>query len=66
MFITATLSKTNVYEQEAILLTYKIYTVVDLRGFDNVKLPDFKGFHSQEVELPNDRRWGLEHYKVRN
>lgn len=66
LFITATLSKTNAYEQEAILLTYKIYTVVDLRGFDNVKLPDFKGFHSQEVELPNDRRWGLEHYKGRN
>ena len=66
LFITATASKTSVYEQEAILLTYKIYTVVDLRGFDNVKLPDFKGFHSQEVELPNDRRWGLEHYKGRN
>ncbi|WP_308551875.1 BatD family protein [uncultured Mediterranea sp.] len=66
LFITATASKTTAYEQEAILLTYKIYTVVDLRGFDNVKLPDFKGFHSQEVELPNDRRWGLEHYKGRN
>ena len=66
LFITSTLSKTNVYEQEAFLLTYKIYTVVDLRGFDNVKLPDFKGFHSQEVELPTNRRWGLEHYKGRN
>lgn len=66
LFITATASKTTAYEQEAILLTYKIYTVVDLRGFDNVKLPDFKGFHSQEVELPNDRRWGLDHYKGRN
>lgn len=66
LFITATASKTSVYEQEAFLLTYKIYTLVDLRMFDNVKLPDFKGFHSQEVELPNDRRWGLEHYKGRN
>lgn len=66
LFITATASKTTVYEQEALLLTYKIYTLVDLRMFDNVKLPDFKGFHSQEVELPNDRRWGLEHYKGRN
>lgn len=66
LFITATASKTNVYEQEAFLLTYKIYTLVDLQRFDNVKLPDFKGFHSQEVELPNDRRWGLEHYKGRN
>lgn len=66
LFITATASKTTVYEQEAFLLTYKIYTLVDLRSFDNVKLPDFKGFHSQEVELPNDRRWSLEHYKGRN
>lgn len=66
LFITATANKTTLYEQEAFLLTYKIYTLVDLRGFDNVKLPDFKGFHSQEVELPNDRKWSLEHYKGRN
>ena len=66
LFITSTINKTNVYEQEAILLTYKIYTQVDLRAFDNVKLPDFKGFHAQEVELPANRRWELEHYKGRN
>lgn len=66
LFIRAIASKTNVYEQEAFLLTYKIYTLVDLRGFDNVKLPDFKGFHSQEVELSNDRKWSLEHYNGRN
>ena len=66
LFILPTISKANVYEQEAFLLTYKIYTLVDLRGFDNVKLPDFKGFHSQEVELPGDRKWSLEHYKGRN
>lgn len=66
LFITSTLSKTSIYEQEAVLLTYKIYTLVDLRGFDGVKLPDFKGFHSQEVVLPNNRQWGLEHYKGRN
>ena len=66
LFITATASKTSVYEQEAFLMTYKIYTLVDLQRFDNVKLPDFKGFHSQEVELPNDRKWSLEHYKGRN
>ena len=66
LIITATTSKTTVYEQEAFLLTYKIYTAVDLRGFDNIKLPDFNGFHSQEIEQPNDRRWRLEHYKGRN
>lgn len=66
LFVTATASKVSVFEQEAFLLTYRIYTLVDLRGFDNVKLPDFRGFHSQEVELPNDRKWSLEHYKGRN
>ena len=65
LFITGSANKTKVYEQEAILLTYKIYTASDLRGFDNVKLPDFKGFHSQEVDIPN-RSWDLEHYNGRN
>lgn len=66
LMIISSVSKSNVYEQEAFLLTYKIYTAVDLRGFDNIKLPDFNGFHSQEVEQPSDRRWKLEHYKGRN
>ena len=66
LFITATASKTNLYEQEAFLLTFKIYTVVDLRSFSNVKLPDFKGFHSQEVELPSNPKWELENFNGRN
>lgn len=66
LFITATASKTHVYEQEALLLTYKVYALVDLRGFDNVKMPDFKGFHSQEVELPQTKQVSLEHYNGRN
>lgn len=65
LFITATASKTNVYEQEAILLTYKIYTLVDLRTLIP-KMPDLKNFHTQEVELPNQKTWSLEHYNGRN
>lgn len=66
LFITAIASKTNVYEQEAFLLTFKVFSLVELRGFDNVKLPDFKGFHSQEIELPSNAKWTLEHHKGRN
>lgn len=66
LFVTATTNKVNVYEQEAILLTYKVYTTVDLRGFEYVKLPDFNGFHSQEIELPQKKQFSLEHYKGRN
>jgi len=64
LFVTATATRTKVFEQEAFLLTYKIYTLVDVR-LSNIKWPDFKGFHSQEVELPQ-ASWKLEHYNGRN
>lgn len=66
LFITATASKTNVYEQEAFLLTYKIYTRESNLQLNNAKLPDFKGFHSQEIEMNSNARWTTEHYKGRN
>ena len=65
LFITATASKTDVYEQEAILLTYKIYTKVNLTQLHG-DMPDLKGFHTQEVELPSQKQWTLEHYKGSN
>lgn len=65
LFITASASKTKVYEQEAILLTYKVYTVVDLRQLLG-DMPDLKGFHTQEVELPAQKTFTLEHYNGRN
>ena len=65
LFMTATASKTNVYEQEAILLTYKVYTQVNLTAL-NGDIPDLKGFHTQEVELPNQKTFTLEHYNGRN
>jgi len=65
LFITATVSKTNVYEQEAILLTYKVYTVLNLTSLLG-KMPDLKGFHTQEVELPRSKTFSLEHYNGRN
>ena len=64
LFVTATATRTKVFEQEAFLLTYKIYTLVNVT-FANIKWPDFKGFHSQEVELPH-ASWKLEHYNGRN
>lgn len=65
LFITATASKTNVYEQEAILLTYKVYTVLNLTSILG-KMPDLKGFLTQEVELPRSKTFSLEHYNGRN
>lgn len=56
LFITASASKTNVYEQEAFVLTYKIYTRESNLQLNNAKLPDFKGFHSQEIEMTTKAR----------
>lgn len=55
LYVTATASKTHVHEQEAILLTYKVFYTVNLTSL-NPNMPDLKGFHVQEVPLPRDKR----------
>ena len=65
LFMTATLNKTKVVEQEAVLLTFKIYSAVNITSL-NGKIPDLKGFQIQEVELPKEKEWQLEHYNGRN
>jgi len=65
LFMTATASRTNVYEQEAILLTYKVYTLVDLNQLDG-KLPTLDGFQIQEIPLPRTKQFSIESYNGRN
>ena len=65
LFMTATASRTNVHEQEAVLLTYKIYTLVDLTQLDG-KLPTLDGFQIQEIPLPRTKEFQLEQYNGRN
>ena len=50
LFMTATASRTKVYEQEAILVTYKVYSLVNLTQLDG-KLPTLDGFQIQEIPL---------------
>lgn len=65
LFMTATLNKTTVFEQQAVLLTYKVYSAVNLTSL-NGKMPDLKDFHTQEIDLPQQKEWQLEHYNGRN
>ena len=51
LFIRVSANKYHVREQEPILLSYKVYTLVDLTQL-NGKVPDLKGFHTQEIKLP--------------
>ncbi|MGN1247687.1 MAG: BatD family protein, partial [Paludibacteraceae bacterium] len=67
LFIRTIVSKTRVHEQEAILLSYKLYFAgVDVAQFtNNTKIPEFTGFLKQDLEQ-GDIQTELEHYNGRN
>lgn len=59
LFIKVTANKRRVHEQEPVLLTYKVYTLVDLTQLEG-KMPDLTGFHSQEIPLPQQKSFHVE------
>ncbi|MBR4650338.1 MAG: BatD family protein [Prevotella sp.] len=59
LFLRVTANKQKVYEQEPILLTYKVYTRVELTALEG-KMPDLKGFHTQEIPLPQQKTFHQE------
>ncbi|MBQ0074068.1 MAG: BatD family protein [Prevotella sp.] len=59
LFIKVTANKQRVHEQEPILLTYKVYTQVELTQLEG-KMPDLNGFHTQEVPLPQQKSFHIE------
>lgn len=59
LFIKVSANKKSVHEQEPILLTYKVYTLVDLTQLEG-KMPDLKGFYTQEVKLPQQKSFKIE------
>ena len=61
LFVTVTASKKRVYEQEPILLTYKVYTLVNLTQLEG-KMPDLTGFHTQEIPLPQQKSFHVEEH----
>lgn len=66
LFIRTEVSKTNVYEQEAILVTYKLYTLVDIVQCNPKNTVDFNGFMKQELDQPANKQMALENYNGRN
>lgn len=65
LFVKVIANKKHVHEQEPILLTYKVYTLVDLTSLDG-KMPDLKGFHTQEIPLPQQKSFHIEKLNGRN
>ncbi len=67
LFVRTIVSKTKVHEQEALMLTYKLYFAnVDVAQLtNNTKLPEFTGFLKQEFDQ-GEIQTELEHYNGRN
>ncbi|MBR1755564.1 MAG: protein BatD [Bacteroidaceae bacterium] len=65
IFIAVTASKKRVYEQEAVLLTYKLYTLVNISEMAG-KMPELDGFHVQELNRQRQPELKMEHYNGKN
>lgn len=65
LFITATASKSKIYEQEAVVLTYKLYTLVNIRQLSG-DMPELDGFHCQELNSKAQMSLKYERYNGRN
>ena len=59
LFIKVSANKKRVHEQEPILLTYKVYTLVSLTQLRG-DMPDLKSFYTQEVDLPQQKSFSVE------
>jgi hypothetical protein len=53
LFVRAIVNKSSVFEGEALTVTFKIYTNIDVNSYTVSKAPAFNGFWNQDIEIPN-------------
>lgn len=53
LFVRVNVSDKKVYQGEHIYVEIKVYTKLNLAGFEDMKFPAFNGFWSQEIETPS-------------
>lgn len=66
VFIRAIPTKTRLYEQDCFMVTYKLYSLIDVVRSNANKIPDFNGFMKQEMEQDRNPQMKLEHYNGKN
>lgn len=54
LFVRVDLNKSSVYRGEQIIATVKLYVNpnINISGFDEVNLPTYEGFYTQDIEIP--------------
>lgn len=54
LFLRLTLSKKNVVVGEPVTATLKLYSRVNIAGFEDARFPTFSGFWNQEMQTPTN------------
>lgn len=64
LFVRVDLSKRNAYRGEQIIATVKLYVhpEIPIAGFDEVNLPTYEGFYTQDIEIPQQINFTREVY----
>lgn len=64
MFVRVVMSKRNVFRGEQIIATVKLYVNpnIPISGFDEVNLPTYEGFYTQDIEIPQQIQFKREVY----
>ena len=64
LFVRLELSKTSAYKGEQILATVKLYVNpnIPIAGFDEVNLPSYEGFFTQDIDIPQQVNFTREVY----
>lgn len=52
LFVRTSVNKTKAYLGEQIIVTHKVYTRMNLKGFQDAKFPSFNGFWVQDADKP--------------
>ncbi len=52
LYIKAYVSKTKVHREEHLVITYKLFSRLNVTQLANVKLPSFQGFITEKLEVP--------------
>ncbi len=52
LFVKLILDKRSLYKGDHLTATIKIYSKVNLNGFEDISIPNYEGFWSQDIQLP--------------
>jgi hypothetical protein len=62
LFVKVVLDRKSVYKGDHLTATIKIYSKVNLNSFEDISLPNFEGFWSQDIPLSQKMDWQRETY----